>query len=288
MSSNKRQYDFNFCDTSSKNAKISDSIQDFKFDFGNVKSKKPKTSDSIQDFTFGSSSDFAIGSGDIKSNSINAKTSESCIFPSFVFDSSDVEPTQKIVGSSNEKSKNPSSEPFLQSHIRECAITYITKIIKKNNNAKCVDNIKNKWYTYDLSNGMWKEDYYNLNIIDIVEHEIRTAFEKSFNKHWIIDGEQIPRKIFGVVIMSKIRFTSLSEIMNSCKFIIKVVKQLSYELYCPTFIKELNSKKYLVGFKNGVYDLYVGEFRQYKSTDLISINTGCDYNNDSHTITINI
>lgn len=76
--------------------------------------------------------------------------------------------------------------------------------------------------------------------------------------------------------------------------IIKNIKSLVNKIYKPgfeeevikgakiyysdeDFIKKLNSKKHLLPFTNGVYDLLTGEFRSTTKEDYINLTTGFDY-----------
>ena len=79
--------------------------------------------------------------------------------------------------------------------------------------------------------------------------------------------------------------------------LIKNVKSLVNKLYKPgfeddiikgskmyyndeTFIKKLNSKKHLLPFTNGVFDLVTNKFRKTEKDDYINLTVGFDYNSD--------
>ena len=65
--------------------------------------------------------------------------------------------------------------------------------------------------------------------------------------------------------------------------IVKECKELFHDKY---FQGKLDTREYLIGFENGVYDLELLQFREGRPEDYISLNTGIEYHefneNDTH------
>ena len=84
---------------------------------------------------------------------------------------------------------------------------------------------------------------------------------------------------------------------ETSNILVKNIKSLSNKLYKPgfeeeiikgakmyyndeTFISKLNSKKHLLPFSNGVYDLLENKFRETKKEDYINLTVNYNYNSD--------
>ena len=58
----------------------------------------------------------------------------------------------------------------------------------------------------------------------------------------------------------------------------EIIKGAKMYYHDETFARNLNSKKHLVPFRNGVYDLITNEFRKTKKEDYINLTVGFDFN----------
>jgi P4 family phage/plasmid primase-like protien len=123
------------------------------------------------------------------------------------------------------------------------------------------------WYTFN--GNIWEED-----------------IESIYMKHNIINIGEYLNKIF--------RFYENNIVY---KLLLDNIKKLNTKLYKPSikndiiseakmffldkhFLKLLNSKKHLVPFTNGVYDLISKEFRKSVKEDYINLTLSFDYNNN--------
>lgn len=65
--------------------------------------------------------------------------------------------------------------------------------------------------------------------------------------------------------------------LESTGFRDNVMKELSFKFYDETFFEKLDTKPYLLAFKNGVYDFQTMEFRKGYPEDYLSLNTNINY-----------
>ena len=68
--------------------------------------------------------------------------------------------------------------------------------------------------------------------------------------------------------------------LKSAPYKNNVMKESMEVFYDETFNQKLDSNPYVIGFKNGVYDLKANEFRDGKQEDYISMEMGVDYDKD--------
>jgi P4 family phage/plasmid primase-like protien len=125
------------------------------------------------------------------------------------------------------------------------------------------------WYYFD--GFIWQEDiesiYMRKSIINIREYLCK------IHNHYV--NNKIYKKLVENVkcLQTKLHKPSFeNEIISGAK------------IYCmdKDFFKLLNSKKHLVPFTNGVYDLLKNEFRQTKKEDYVNLTFKYDYNTNSH------
>jgi len=65
--------------------------------------------------------------------------------------------------------------------------------------------------------------------------------------------------------------------LGSTTFIKNCIEQISFLLYHEDFVDKLDVNQYLIGFNNGIFDLYKNEFRNGKPEDNVSYTVGYDY-----------
>ncbi|MGA9038902.1 MAG: hypothetical protein WB421_00060 [Terriglobales bacterium] len=102
----------------------------------------------------------------------------------------------------------------------------------------------------------------------------------AFNgKTWIFDktGSFIRNKINEILVGL---YEGKDEIIKCLESSVRrdhIVKECKMLLEKTDFLSILDSNMQLVGFKNGIYDLQTMPFRPPKSTDYVSMSTGCDF-----------
>lgn len=65
------------------------------------------------------------------------------------------------------------------------------------------------------------------------------------------------------------------------RYLINILDRMKMMIYKENFRHKLDTKENLIGFNNGIYDLYKREFREYgKPEELVSKSTGYDYFDD--------
>jgi P4 family phage/plasmid primase-like protien len=136
---------------------------------------------------------------------------------------------------------------------------------------------KNNWYFFNGS--IWKLDDDNLhfkkNILDITSHfnKISQYYESKTSKESAI---QLIKNIKNLI--NKI---------NRPGFKDDVIKEAKMFYNDPEFMYKLNSKKHLLPFTNGVYDLLANKFRPTQKDDYVNLTVNFDYieeeNQDVHT-----
>ena len=130
------------------------------------------------------------------------------------------------------------------------------------------------WYCF--SGSKWSED------------KKATELKRVIMK-WLCDGvfkkvkvyyEQKPSTESSSKILKNVK--SMIKRLNEVRFKDDIIKE-GYQYYEDLyFVSNLNSKKHLVPFLNGVYDLLTREFRQGRRDDYIEMSVGYVYNQSVH------
>jgi len=136
---------------------------------------------------------------------------------------------------------------------------------------------KNNWYFFNGS--IWKLDDDNLHfkksILDITSHfnKISQYYETKTSKESAIH------------LIKNIK--NLINKINKPGFKDDVIKEAKMFYNDPEFMFKLNSKKHLLPFTNGVYDLLANKFRPTQKDDYVNLTVNYDYieeeNQDVHT-----
>lgn len=142
-----------------------------------------------------------------------------------------------------------------------------------------VDDVKNTdWYEFDgirwkrshIMNILISEElpkYYNaIKISD-------TSMNSSDLKEYIVNQEQVDANIRNQLV------DAIISKLENVTFKNNILTQAAYlfKNHDPEFCSKLDSNPYLIGFKNGVYDLESHKFRNGSLTDYITFSTGYDY-----------
>jgi P4 family phage/plasmid primase-like protien len=131
---------------------------------------------------------------------------------------------------------------------------------------------KNNWYYFNGS--IWKLDDDNLqfkkSILDITSHfnKISQYYENKTSKDNAI---QLIKNIKNLI--NKI---------NRPGFKDDIIKEAKMFYNDPEFMYKLNSKKHLLPFTNGVYDLLANKFRQTQKDDYVNLTVNYDYIEDKN------
>jgi hypothetical protein len=146
-------------------------------------------------------------------------------------------------------------------------INDFSKLMKHKYPCFVYDN--DEWYFCD-ENNIWKHDTEEF-IFKTKILELRELFSHIVN-YYIINKQM--KEAMSIIKNIKLLKTKLSK-PNFKEDIIKDAKMLYYTC---NFINKLNSKKHLLAFTNGVFDLNSKIFRSIKKEDYISYT--CNYNYD--------
>jgi len=160
--------------------------------------------------------------------------------------------------------------------VSECTHNDIAGLVAElyRHNFKCTSIKKNAWYEFQDHRWVYVENGYTL------AEKIATEFSKEFVSYQSEDFGEVKNgevegrddlvtkchKIIGII--GKLKHEGfLSSVMSACA---KKMKDSKFEF-------NLDSRLYLIGFENGVYDLENGCFRKGTPDDYISKSTGYDY-----------
>ena len=129
---------------------------------------------------------------------------------------------------------------------------------------------KNHWYYFNGS--IWKLDEDNLNMKKIILdstsylNKISNYYENKRAKD-TANSQQLIKNIKSII--TKIHKPGFKD---------DIIKEAKMFYNDPEFICKLNSKKHLVPFTDGVFDLLTGEFRQTTKEDYINLTVNYAYN----------
>ena len=180
-------------------------------------------------------------------------------------------------------SKYWESEVTITDEIRKCLEDSLNA--SHYNIAKCafliyrdrfrVDDIKNtNWYEFDSVR--WKRSD-NINILISEElpkyyRGIKTITPTTENEdlhEFLEKKDNIRNKIIDGIVVK----------LENMNFKSKIIEQMTYlfKTYDPDFYINLDTNPYLIGFKNGVYDFRLNEFRKATLDDYLTFTTGYDW-----------
>lgn len=145
-------------------------------------------------------------------------------------------------------------------------ITMISKLLNTIN--KNFMYSKNNWYFFTGS--IWKLDYDNIEMKKEIM-DLSNLFD-SIKTHY--DVKQTNE---GTMSLNK-NIKSLINKFHKPGFQDDVIKGAKIYFNDEDFVSKLNSKKHLVPFQNGVYDLLERKFRKTKKDDYVNLTVHYDYN----------
>lgn len=137
-----------------------------------------------------------------------------------------------------------------------------------------VDNIKNpEWYEFDGIR--WKKSYsFNIMLSEEIPRYY-TSLITTDNKKKETEEETEEEETDSRILLVKKIIRNLENVSFK-KNIIEQCIQL-FKNYDQFFYEKLDTNPYLIGFKNGIYDLEKKEFRKGKLDDYLTFSTGYDY-----------
>jgi phage/plasmid-associated DNA primase len=157
-------------------------------------------------------------------------------------------------------------------HNSIAAITY--KILK----GRYVCATANSKLWYEFNGSLWKEDKEAINL----RHELSTTIRQQyiyayhrFQQSQSIDDMQSNNSKKTQNEHQVLLNTAMK--LQDANFKDSIVKEMREYFYDGDFLKKLDSKTYLIGFTNGVWDFHINSFRESKPDDYISLNVGYAY-----------
>jgi P4 family phage/plasmid primase-like protien len=145
----------------------------------------------------------------------------------------------------------------------------------------CASITHNIWYQY-LDN-CWRINEDGINL--------RTKISNEFVKMYADLGKDLYDKLKEQAVrededsnekeMINLRLKQVNKIilnLESCPFKNNIMKECKEVFYNENFLKKLDKNRFIIGFKNGVYDLKKSIFRPGIPEDYISLQTSVNYN----------
>jgi|SaaInlStandDraft_7_1057024.scaffolds.fasta_scaffold04376_1 P4 family phage/plasmid primase-like protien len=169
---------------------------------------------------------------------------------------------------------------------------YFNNILKSNNNINntyciakalhckysdrfiCADPKNHIWYYY--ANHRWNETNNGGKLITLMSQDFSSYYAKKAGQYNVKASisDEMTRKT--LLEEAKI-FNTISLKLMDINFKEKIMKEAQYIFFEEDFINRLNQKKYLICFKNGIYDLTTRKFRDGHPDDHISLCTNVHY-----------
>lgn len=155
-----------------------------------------------------------------------------------------------------------SSQDILVKDALTCTHLTIARLIRHiHENFVCTVIEKNIWYYYD--NNHWEKMDDAINIRTIIFDTVTSLLDEHYNI--------IQKQTSDDEIISKLRskILNVKTKLQTCSFRDSVIKELKYLYYDAKFNTSLDSNPYIIGFKNGTYDLKSHTFRSSTPDDYI-------------------
>jgi P4 family phage/plasmid primase-like protien len=131
-----------------------------------------------------------------------------------------------------------------------------------------------EWYHFNGS--IWKADKESL---EFRKHIVKLS--NHFNKiQKFYESKKTSEISENFAIIKNVK--SLINKLHKTGFEDEIIKGAKMYYYDEYFISKLNSKKHLVPFLNGVYDLLKNEYRKTSKEDYINLTVNFDYDNQVH------
>lgn len=139
---------------------------------------------------------------------------------------------------------------------------------------RCTSVKKNIWY--EFKNHRWQliDDGYSLS--ELISKEVADLFLKKISHHGnqMAITDDIAKEIHKKKLDSY--FATYKNLKDS-RFKVHVIKSCAAKFYEKNFVSKLDSKIFLLGFNNGVYDFETKMFRDGMPDDYLTFSVGYDY-----------
>ena len=141
-------------------------------------------------------------------------------------------------------------------------------------NFVCVSIKNNIWY--EFRNHRWYLNESGISLKANLATDVLEEYLSLITHHNIsaihTDTEQKDQALYRAKALTDVTYK-----IRDITFKEKVMKECAIMFYDETFVTELDTNPYLVGFENGVYDLSTGTFRDGRPEDKLSFSTYNDY-----------
>jgi len=139
----------------------------------------------------------------------------------------------------------------------------------------CVSSKGDLWY--EFKNHRWHECKQGLSLKQRIGNDVLNEFLHLVT-HYNVSAIEFENERKDQALFRAKGLTDLTYKLRDVGFKEKVMKECIIMFQDSTFMSELDSNPYLLGFENGVYDLASGVFRDGRPEDRVSLSTGIDYN----------
>jgi P4 family phage/plasmid primase-like protien len=159
-------------------------------------------------------------------------------------------------------------ESLTQSHYKIAKVAFL--IFK---NRFRIDDIKNPdWYEFDENK--WKKSH----LMNILISEELQKYYRAIKTANAVESESDPASDNSTV-MRNVMIDKIIVALENVSFKKNILSEMHYLFKnCePNFISKLDCNPYLIGFKDGVYDLQSNTFRKGVPNDYLTFSTGYDY-----------
>jgi P4 family phage/plasmid primase-like protien len=138
----------------------------------------------------------------------------------------------------------------------------------------CASIAQNIWYQYE--NHRWKRIEEGVFLRQKISQEIVKIFEDKQSELFakMSKSAESERNIYGVQIKL---VQKMIKQLKSHPFKVNVMKECKDVFYVETFLKTLDNNPWLIGFRNGIYDLEKNIFRSGIPEDFISLQMPIEY-----------
>jgi len=138
----------------------------------------------------------------------------------------------------------------------------------------CASVSQNIWYQYE--NHRWKRIEEGVFLRQKISQEIVKLFEEK-NSEILVKMSKSPESEHGIIGVQLKLVQKMIRQLKTHPFKVNVMKECKDVFYVESFLKTLDTNAWLIGFKNGVYDLEKNIFRPGIPEDYISLQMPIEY-----------
>lgn len=138
----------------------------------------------------------------------------------------------------------------------------------------CVSSKGDLWY--EFKNHRWHECKNGITLKQRIGNDVLNEYLHLVT-HYNVSAIEYENERKDQALFRAKGLTDLTYKLRDLTFKEKIVKECIVMFQDATFMSELDSNPYLLGFENGVYDLAEGVFRDGRPEDRVSLSTGIDF-----------